>query len=585
MGLIDIRDGCPSPADPTDRVRALISALDDDDIKRGEAVLSGLAKAYRSDDVELLLAFDRQCEDPGEPSWKVLIRSASIASRVGLYRLSERALEWTSTRRIGLPAVYENAAQLSLDCARLDLAAIFLRRLRDGFPDHPATDRMAVRFADARRLFARIAALDDGVEDEEVGSKRPLADPAIDLGAALLAAGRPAEALEACLPLATDGSADPAAWTQVGDAYYRLGQFQMAARSYGRVPVAKGGTSAVERLGDAHLADGNPHVAIRCYGHCSYENTHDIRVRGKLAQATGRVWRDRLRTPPWHRDGPPRYFDCFMFNGEFDLAVMRFTELWDHVEKFIVVEAAETFTGSPKPLMFRENIDRFADFRDKIVHVPVETFPASCQHPWAKDFYQRDAMLRGLDGLAAEDDYVVIADADEIWRWDVLSRFEGEMATLRMRMSKYFLNYQAVATGRANRDTAAISRYRNVRLHGANAVRFNLSRRQRKQEGIWLDDAGWHFHALGDERFIQYKFSSYAHREHHKKRDLVEVDRVRASLDRLRSGDTEEGWAAVPARQFMPACVQRSPATYERLLLPTDAAVLSDWIRRIPDNR
>ena len=81
MGLIDIRDGCPSPADPTDRVRALISALDDDDIKRGEAVLSGLAKAYRSDDVELLLAFDRQCEDPGEPSWKVLIRSVCIACR------------------------------------------------------------------------------------------------------------------------------------------------------------------------------------------------------------------------------------------------------------------------------------------------------------------------------------------------------------------------------------------------------------------------------------------------------------------------------------------------------------------------
>jgi|GEM_PF-902713 len=585
MDLIGVTDDPPSPADAALRVRALISALDEDDLQRAEVIVVGLLEMCPSGVNGILRAFDQQCEDPQEPSWKVIIRAASIAARVGLPRLAERALEKISERNIGLPAVYANAAEISLDCARLDLAATFVQRLRDRFPDHSATAVAEARYSETRRLFARIASFDDEATGDSSASVRSLPDPRLDLARALLTADRPAEALEIGLHLAAAEEAGPTPWIQIAEAYQRMGQFQMAARSCGRVAVAKGGTAVTERLGDVHLAAGNPHAAIRCYGLCSFENTHDLAVRWKLAQATGLVWRDRLKTPPWHRDGPPRYFDCFMFNGEFELAVMRFTELWDHVDKFIVVEAAETFTGTPKPLMFRENLHLFEDFREKIVHVPVETFPPYCQHPWAKDFYQRDAMLRGLDGLAAEDDYVVIADGDEIWRWDVLSRFDGEMATLRTRMCKYFLNYQPVGTGRANRDTAAISRYRSIRRHGVNAVRFNLSRQQRKEEGIWLDDAGWHFHALGDERFIQYKFSSYAHREHHKKADLVELDRVRARLDGLRAGDAEEGWAAVPARRFVPACVQRDPAVYAKQLLPTDAAALSGWIRRMPDNQ
>lgn len=571
-----------SPSAASERLRALMWALEDGDFAAAERLLARTIRTDTAGQAEVLLAFDRHCADPSEPSWKMMTRVATSASKAGFCGLAERALERLSTWPVGLPKVYADAVQLSLACARLDLAAIFSGKLKRDFAAHKVTAGAVELFEESRRQFERIAALGDEPDDHETES---LPDPRADLARALLDAGRPAEALEASLELVAEDCADLSVWTLIGEAYQRMGQIEMAARAY-RHAISPDPTVApsawVERLGDVHLADGNPHMAIRCFGLCSYRNTHDIVVRRKLAQATGRVWKDRLKTAPWHRrDGVPRYFDCFMFNGEFDLARMRFTELWDHVDKFVVVEAAKTFTGNDKPLFFEENMDLFAEFREKIIHVTVKDFPDYCEYPWSKDFYQRDAVAQGLDGVAAEEDFVVIADADELWRWDVVSRFDGDVATMRMRMAKNFLNYQPLGTGRANRDTAAIARYRIVRENGASAVRFNLGRIQRKQSGFWLDDAGWHFHAIGDERFIQYKFSSYAHREHHNKPDLVQLERVRDRLNRLRAGEYEPDWTAVPLGCHMPACVQRDPASYEHILLPTDAGVLSDWIRRL----
>lgn len=574
-----------SPSAASERLRALMWTLEDRDFGTAERLLAKMLRIDADGLEEILLAFDRYCEHPVEPSWKLMIRLATSAANAGFFRLAERALERLSVWPVGLPKVYSDAVQLSLASARLDLAAIFVRKLSRDFAADEVTGKSVELYEAARRHFERVVALGDELDDCEADSSPALPDPRADLARTLLAAGRPAEALEASLGLVADNRAEPSTWALIGEAYQKMGQAEMAARAY-RYAVSPDPEAApiawVERLGDIHLADGNPHMAIRCFGLCSYRNTHDVVVRRKLAQATGRIWKDRMRAEPWYRrDAAPRYFDCFMFNGEFDLARMRFTELWDHVDKFVVVEAAKTFTGNPKPLFFQENAELFAEFREKIVYVAVEDFPAYCEYPWAKDFYQRDAMVKGLDGLAAEDDFVVIADADELWRWDVVSRFDGDVATMRMRMAKNFLNYQPVGTGRANRDTSAIARYRIVRENGASAVRFNLGRIQRKRNGFWLDDAGWHFHAIGDERFIQYKFSSYAHREHHNKPDLVQLERVRDRLNRLRSGEHEPGWTAVPTGGHMPACVQRDRASYEHILLPTDACELSDWIRRL----
>lgn len=563
-------------------VGRLLYALEDREFARAEGILEQVRRLPLAEQEGVLRAFQGCCEDAVLPNWKIMTRLANCGVRTGFFRLAELALERLSAWPVGLPQVYAEGVRLSLACARLDLAAIYMRELETRFADEPATAATGYIYREAEQVFHDVANLDDTPSEslDDICD-----DPRLELGRVLTRMGRPAHALDVCRSLADEPNSTKSVFAIIGDAYYLMGEFELAARAYRRLLVSGSGdfdTRWMERLGDAHLAGGDPQVAVRCFGYCSYQKTHDVKVRRKLALATGKIWRNRLITEAWERtDGAPRYFDCFMFNGEVALAKMRFTELWDHVEKFIVVEAAETFTGNKKSLMFKENLESFKDFRDKIIHVVVESFPESCEYPWAKDFYQRDALVRGLDGLAADNDFVVIADADELWRWDVVRRFEGEVSTMRMRMVKNFVNYQSIGDGRTNRDTAAIARYGLVRQYGASAVRFNLARRRRKEFNEWLDDAGWHFHALGDEHFIRYKFSSYAHREHHNKPDLVQLDFVRARLDRIRAGQLEDGWVAAPLGQFLPESIRCDPEVFREVVLEPDEGIISEWIRRL----
>ena len=50
-----------------------------------------------------------------------------------------------------------------------------------------------------------------------------------------------------------------------------------------------------------------------------------------------------------------KIFDCFPFYNELDLLELRLNELYDHVDRFVLVEANTTFTSKTKPFYFEEN--------------------------------------------------------------------------------------------------------------------------------------------------------------------------------------------------------------------------------------
>lgn len=49
-----------------------------------------------------------------------------------------------------------------------------------------------------------------------------------------------------------------------------------------------------------------------------------------------------------------KVYDCFPFFNEFELLKIRFDELNDVVDYFVLVESVETQRGNPKPLHFQE---------------------------------------------------------------------------------------------------------------------------------------------------------------------------------------------------------------------------------------
>jgi len=67
------------------------------------------------------------------------------------------------------------------------------------------------------------------------------------------------------------------------------------------------------------------------------------------------------------RDSKRKIYDLFMVNTELEWLEIRLNELHEHVDYFVILEAAKTFTGNDKPLHVKENWKKFKKFHKKII--------------------------------------------------------------------------------------------------------------------------------------------------------------------------------------------------------------------------
>ena len=104
-------------------------------------------------------------------------------------------------------------------------------------------------------------------------------------------------------------------------------------------------------------------------------------------------------------------FDGFTFFNETEVLKLRLTELWDVVDRFILVEAPYTHTGNKKPLYYGDNLETFQPFSSKIIHVVVDDLPRD-SNPWVPENFQREAIRRGLSEASSED-WVMVSDVDD----------------------------------------------------------------------------------------------------------------------------------------------------------------------------
>jgi Glycosyltransferase family 17 len=123
-------------------------------------------------------------------------------------------------------------------------------------------------------------------------------------------------------------------------------------------------------------------------------------------------------------------YDCTMFFNENDLYEIRLNQHWDFIDKFIVVEAGETFTGLKKTFNF--DLERFEKYKDKIIYRTFDNFKdAMAAHPelcddWCMndktggpdsmhDHFQYNYMYHVLKEVGAQDrDPIYFSCCDEI---------------------------------------------------------------------------------------------------------------------------------------------------------------------------
>ncbi len=197
-------------------------------------------------------------------------------------------------------------------------------------------------------------------------------------------------------------------------------------------------------------------------------------------------------------------WDCFIYNNETDILRVRFEELGDVVDRFVVVEATETFRGVEKPLHFDEQRDSLAKWEDKISRVTID-FPADITDPWERERIQRDAAMQGITD-AAPDDIILISDADEIPRASIVERLPISNQVMQLDVVMYYMLFNWKVPdewNQAGRPMASMKK----NILSPHWHRNNPS-------GMRLSNGGWHFSYFGGVDFMRDKIESFSHSEY-----------------------------------------------------------------------
>jgi beta-1,4-mannosyl-glycoprotein beta-1,4-N-acetylglucosaminyltransferase len=122
-----------------------------------------------------------------------------------------------------------------------------------------------------------------------------------------------------------------------------------------------------------------------------------------------------------------KVIDCFLYNGENDLLSLKLAVTSRVVDYYIVIEGKFSFKGTERDMLF--DINKFIEYKDKIVYVPFYTFPKLGANMTEKDYWNNENIMRNsalnvLKNIALPDDIIIISDIDEIINPSALSLFD-----------------------------------------------------------------------------------------------------------------------------------------------------------------
>jgi beta-1,4-mannosyl-glycoprotein beta-1,4-N-acetylglucosaminyltransferase len=198
--------------------------------------------------------------------------------------------------------------------------------------------------------------------------------------------------------------------------------------------------------------------------------------------------------------------DAFPFFNELDLLEIRLNELSSIVDCFVVCESKKTFSNKEKPLFFQENLNRFKDFKSKIIHLVVESLPEG-DDPWVREHAQRKTIIKFFDRFH-EDSVCMLSDADEIPSVESIKSSLSILEKQKIVLIKHFFCH-----GYLNR--ILVSEQNGFWAYWGGTRIAKKSFWDKSKMGREYEDAevigGWHFRNIGDAKSLCLKLKSYSH--------------------------------------------------------------------------
>ena len=263
-----------------------------------------------------------------------------------------------------------------------------------------------------------------------------------------------------------------------------------------------------------------------------------LRISGKsshidfLPLAEAREFCRVRRWPVYpYRHARRKIYDLLLVNTELEWLEIRMGQMNDQVDYFVVVEASKTFTDTEKPLLVRENWQRFKRYHHKIILHTLDIDGVEFENAWARERFSRNAMygqvIPRLTGEreAFQGDVIIVSDIDEIPRPDALKALRNcefpREVTLRTKM--YYYGFQWLERGDW--------------LH-PQATYYDMERTVlpddlRRSNGAHLYHAGWHCsYCFSTVEEMVVKIKSFSHQE----LDRDEFKDKEQILNRVRNG-------------------------------------------------
>jgi len=194
-------------------------------------------------------------------------------------------------------------------------------------------------------------------------------------------------------------------------------------------------------------------------------------------------------------------YDCVMVDDELDLLELRIKILRSKVDKFIVIESRESFTGRPKPSHVSNNLSRFlklANTECYSIELPKGATPLQ------REEYQRNYIKKVL--FPRSNDLTFISDLDEILPVDKLfDNSELPIVYYVMQTSYYYINNVVVEPQNHNKWVGS------VRITGS-ITKDPQQLRMSRWQGPFID-GGYHWSFLGNPQTISNKLNNTHHQE------------------------------------------------------------------------
>lgn len=272
-------------------------------------------------------------------------------------------------------------------------------------------------------------------------------------------------------------------------------------------------------------------------------------------------------------------YDAFMFCAELDVLELRIHTLGPVVDRFVLVEGSQTFQGQPKPMVYKEHASRFKPILEQygceLIHVPVTVFPMT-DNPWEIEYFQRNAILRGLKD-ALPDDLILVSDVDEIPNPGMVLAVAGAHESRLLPADAVVCCEQVLYAYTLNwRHTRP---WYGTRMLRRSAIDFLQELRStvmpRPGEKV-LKGAGWSFSSFGGAQAVREKLQAFAHSECNtpEHTDPAHIERcIQEGRGILPTDNFDMVWAEVD--DTYPPYLVAHPEQFEHWL--ADKAIAERW--------